>query len=171
MGVTAPRPIRPIATQPAGYIQLARYSSFSHLWRILAGAQHAGREVALVRGDHEETARRRIGGYTLPHAGLFIDTAPILRELEDGFAVHPALVALLAGDPEPLRAELNTHYELKLDFTVALTAQRDFVCRPDFKFVPLAAGLSDLPPNLPLRSRRFGRDEVNMLLLRACGMA
>lgn len=169
--MTAPRPTRPIATQPAGYVQLARYSSLGHLWRLLQGAQQAGREVSLVRGDSEDTARRRIAGYTLAGAGLFLDTAPILRELEDGFSPHPALVALLAGDGEPLKAELNAHYELKLDFTVAFTAQRDFVCRPDFKFVPLAGSLSSLPSDLPLRSRRFGRDELNLFLLRACGLA
>ncbi len=169
--VTSPRPSRPIPAQPAGYVGLARYSSFSHLWRILAGAQQAGRTVTLVRGDQEETARRRIGGYALPGAGLFLDTAPLLRELEDGFAAHPALVALLAGDPGPLRAELNAHFELRLDFTVALTAQRDFVCRPDFKFALLPGQTSDLPRDLTLRARRFNRDEINMLLLRACGMA
>ena len=152
-------------------MQLARYSSFSHLWRILAGAQAAGRTVSLVRGDHEETARRRISGYALAGAALFVDTAPLLRDLDEGFATHPALISLLAGDPDPLRAELNAHFELRLDFTVALTAGRDFICRPDFKFVPLASGASALPADLTLRARRFGRDELNMLLLRACGMA
>lgn len=169
--MTAPRPTRPIATQPAGYVQLARYSSLGHLWRLLLGAQQAGREVSLVRGDSEETARRRIAGYTLAGAGFFLDTTPILRELEDSFTPHSALVALLAGDSEPLKAELNAHYQLKLDFTVAITAQRDFVCRPDFKFTPLVAGVSDLPSDLPLRTRRFGRDELNLFLLRACGLA
>lgn len=170
--MTNPRPAsRPIPTQPAGYVQLARYSSLTHLWRVLAGAERAGREVTLLRGDPEDTARRKISGSTLANAGLFIDTAPILRELEDGFEVHPALLALLAGDTDPLKAELNAHYELQLDFTVALTARRDFICRPDFRFVPLVKGLSDLPAHLKLRARRFSRDEVNMLLMRACGLA
>ena len=78
-------------------MQLARYSSLTHLWRIIAGAERMGREVTLVRGDTEETARRKISGYALANAGTFIDTTPILRDLEDGFDVHPALVALLAG--------------------------------------------------------------------------
>lgn len=165
------RPTRPIPAQPAGYLQLAHYSSLSHLWRLLSGAEQAGRALTLVRGDSEETARRRISGYALNGAGLFLDTAPILRELEDGFAVHPALLALLAGDSQPLKDELNAHFELQLDFTVALTASRDFVCRPDFKFVPIAKGISDLPTDIPLRTRRLGRDEINLLLLRACGLA
>ncbi|WP_199698567.1 hypothetical protein [Deinococcus cavernae] len=170
--MTTPRPAsRPVPTQPAGYVQLARYSSLTHLWRVIAGAQQAGRDVTLVRGDTPETARRKISGYTLPNAGLFIDTAPILRELEDGFEVHPALIALLGGDPAPLRSELDAHHELQLDFTVALTAGRDFICRPDFKFVPIVKGLSNLPPQLKLRARRFSRDEINMLLLRSCGLA
>lgn len=160
-----------MATQPAGYVQLARYSSLTHLWRIIAGAERAGRTVSVVRGDSEETARRKISGYAIERAGLFVETAPILRDLEDGFAVHPALIALLGGDPTPLRAELDAHFELQLDFTVALTQGRDFICRPDFRYVPLVGGLSDLPPELKFRARRFSRDEVNMLLLRACGMA
>ena len=170
--MTSPRPAsRPVSTQPAGYVQLARYSSLTHLWRILAGAERSGREVTLVRGDTEETARRKISGYTLANAGMFVDTTPILRELEDGFEVHPALIALLGGDTEPLKSELNAHYELQLDFTIALAANRDFICRPDFKFTPLVKGLSDLPTHLKLRARRFSRDEMNLLLLRACGMA
>lgn len=171
-GVTSPRPAsRPIPAQPAGYVQLARYSSLTHLWRVIAGAERMGREVTLVRGDTEETARRKISGYALANAGTFIDTTPILRDLEDGFDVHPALVALLAGDTEPLRSELDAHHELQLDFTIALAANRDFICRPDFRFVPIVKGLSDLPSHLKLRARRFSRDEINMLLLRACGMA
>lgn len=170
--MTTPRPAsRPVPGQPAGYVQLARYSSLTHLWRIIAGAQRAGREVSLVRGDREDTARRKISGYTLPNAGLFVDTTPILRELEDGFAIQPALIALLGGNTEPLKAELNAHFELQMDFTVALTASRDFICRPDFRYVPLVKGLSDLPGDLKLRSRHFSRDEINMLLLRACAMA
>lgn len=137
----------------------------------MAGAQRSGRTLGLVRGDTEETARRKISGYALANAGMFIDTAPILRELEDGFEVHPALVALLAADTEPLKAELNAHYELQLEFTVALSANRDFICRPDFRYAPLVKGLSDLPTDLKLRARRFSRDEINMLLLRACGLA
>lgn len=166
----SPRPTRPLTGQPAGYVGLARYSSLSHLWRVLAGAQQAGRTLALVRGDTDDTARRRISGYSLTGAGTFIDTTPILRDLEDGFATHPALLALLAGDPEPLRGELNAHYQLRLDFTVALTTRRDFICRPDFTFVPLG-GAGTLPGDLKLRARRFGRDEINLLLLRACALA
>ncbi len=162
---------RPVPTQPAGYVQLARYSSLTYLWRLLAGARQAGRTVAPVRGDSEESARRKISGYALPNAGAFIDAAPLLHELEEGFAAHPALLALLGGDTGPLKAELDARYELKLDFTVALTASRDFVCRPDFKFVLPAGQNSSLPTDLTLRARRFSRDEINMLLLRACGLA
>lgn len=158
-------------TQPAGYVQLARYSSLTYLWKLLDGAERAGRTISIVRGDQPETARRKISGYTLSGAGLFVDTTPLLRDLDEGFAVHPALVALLAGDAGPLRAELNAHHELSLDFTVALTTQRDFICRPDFRFTPLESGTDSLPGDLTLRARRFSRDEINMLLLRACGLA
>ena len=55
----------------------------------------------------------------------------------------------------------------------ALTlAQQELLSRrPDFRFVPIVKGLSDLPSHLKLRARRFSRDEINMLLLRACGLA
>lgn len=166
-----PRPSRPLPVKPAGYLSLAHYSSLGHLWRLLAGATQAGRIVTVLRGDSEETARRRISGYTLDGAGFFLDIAPVLTELEDGFNPHPALLSLLAGDNAPLKAELNAHYTLKLDFIVALTAQRDFVARPEFKFVPTGVGASTLPSDLPLKPRRLGRDELNLLLLRACGLA
>lgn len=163
------RPTRPVAGRPAGYLELARYSSLSRLWQLLAGAARAGREVSVLRGDAPETARRRISGYALPGAGTFVDPAPLLRELEDGFETHPALLALLAGDPGPLRAELSEHHHLSLDFVLALTQGRDLVCRPEFRYRPLPG--ATLPSGLTLRPRRLARDEVNVLLLRACGLA
>ncbi|ACO46031.1 hypothetical protein DEDE109153_02185 [Deinococcus deserti] len=165
------RPTRPIPAKPAGYLELARYSSLGRLWSLLSGAQRAGRRVSLVRGDAPETARRRISGYALPGAGVFIDTARILSDLEDGFEPHPALLALLAGDPGSLRTELNAHFELQLDFVVALTAGRDLIARPEFRYAPIVPGLSTLPADLPLRARRLPRDEVHLLLQRACGLA
>ncbi|MFD1730412.1 hypothetical protein ACFSC4_03775 [Deinococcus malanensis] len=45
------RPTRPIAAKPAGYLELARYSSLGRLWSLLSGAQRAGRKVSLIRGD------------------------------------------------------------------------------------------------------------------------
>jgi hypothetical protein len=86
----AERPTRPVAGKPAGYVGLATYSSLGRLWQLLAGAQRAGRQVSAVRGDSPDTARRRIAGYELPGAGLLLDPAPLLRDLEDGFAPHPA---------------------------------------------------------------------------------
>lgn len=164
------RPTRPLSGKPAGYVGLASYSSLGRLWALLRGAEAQGRTVSLVRGDPPETARRRVAGYALSGAGFFVDPAPLLAELEDGFETHPALVALLAGDSGPLRDELNAHFELRLDFVVALTAGRDLIVRPEFAFRPLVPGLSTLPPRLPLRARRLARDEVNVLLLRACGL-
>lgn len=163
------RPTRPIPGKPAGYVELARYSSLGRLWALLAGAQRMGREVSVVRGDTPDTARRRIAGYVLPGAGLLADFARIQAELEDGFAPHPALVALLAGDRAPLTAELNANYALHLDFVVALCARRDLIARPEFRFRP--TGEATLPGDLPLRARRMPRDEVHLLLQRACGLA
>lgn len=168
---SAQRPTRPLAVKPAGYVELARYSSLSRLWALLGGASRAGREVSLVRGDAADVCRRRVSGYTLGQAGVFLDTDKVLRELEDGFAVHPALVALLSGDPDPLRAEINAHFELRLDFSLALTARRDLIMRPEFRYQPIVRGLSDLPDDLPLESRRLGRDELHLLVQRACGLA
>ncbi|MFC4425469.1 hypothetical protein [Deinococcus navajonensis] len=165
------RPSRPIPAKPAGYVELARYSSLGRLWSMLAGAQRAGRKVSLVRGDLPETARRRVSGYALPGAGIFVDVARLTEDLSDGFQPHPALVALLSGDGGPLRAELNSHFELRLDFVVALTAARDLVARPEFRFTPIVPGLSTLPADLNLRARRLPRDEVHLLIQRACGLA
>ncbi|KQR41019.1 hypothetical protein [Deinococcus sp. Leaf326] len=164
------RPTRPLSGKPAGYVGLASYSSLGRLWALLRGAQVQGRTVSLVRGDPPETARRRVAGYALSGAGFFVDPTPLLAVLDDGFETHPALVALLAGDSGPLRDELNAHFELRLDFVVALTAGRDLIVRPEFAFRPLVPGLSALPPRLPLRARRLARDEVNVLVLRACGL-
>ncbi|GHF30021.1 hypothetical protein HNQ07_000781 [Deinococcus metalli] len=171
MTASAERPTRPLVSKPAGYVELARYSSLGRLWAMLGGAVRAGRTVSLVRGDSAEVCRRRIAGAALPNAAVFLDTARVLSELEDAFTPHPALVALLAGDAEPLRAEVNAHFELRLDFVLALTARRDLVMRPEFRFVPIVRGLSDLPDDLPLDARRLGRDELHLLVQRACGLA
>ncbi|MFC4636747.1 hypothetical protein [Deinococcus hohokamensis] len=165
------RPTRPIPSKPAGYVELARYSSLGRLWSMLAGARRAGRQVSLVRGDTPDVARRRISGYALPGAGIFLDVARVTEELDGGFEPHPALVALLSDDPGPLRAELNTHFELQLDFVVALTAGRDLIARPEFRFAPIVPGLSALPADLTLRARRLPRDEIHLLIQRACGLA
>lgn len=168
---SAERPTRPLASKPAGYVELARYSSLGRLWAMIGSAARAGRTVSLVRGDSADVCRRRIAGYALPNAAVFLDTARILTELEDAFTPHPALVALLAGDPGPLREEVNAHFELRLDFVVALTARRDLIARPEFRFLPIVRGLSELPADLPLDARRLGRDELHLLLQRACDLA
>lgn len=165
------RPTRPVAVKPAGYVGLASYSSLARLWQLLAGAERAGREVSALRGDAPEVARRRIAGYELPGAGLFVDPVPLLAELEEGFAPHPALVSLLSGDVAPLRELLSESYLLRLDFVVALTARRDLIVRPEFRYLPRPGSEPPLPAGLPLRPRRLGRDELNLLLLRACGLA
>lgn len=130
-----------------------------------------GRTVSVVRGDSIDLCRRRISGYALPGAALLLDTARLLSQLEDGFETHPAMLALLAGDSDPLRAELNAHYELQLNFVVALTAGRDLIARPEFRYLPTVLGLSTLPAQLVLIPRRLGRDELHLLLQRACGLA
>lgn len=165
------RPTRPLPTRPAGYVELARYSSLGRFWAYLGGAERAGREVRVIRGDPPELCRRRVTGYALPGAALMLDTGRALQALDDGFETHPALLALLAGDPEPLRAEVNAHFELRLDFVLAFTAARDLIARPEFRYAPLVRGLSDLPPSLPLQPRRLKRDEVHLLVQRACGLA
>lgn len=168
---STPRPTRPLPTRPAGYVELARYSSLGRLWSMLGSAGRAGRQVTLVRGDAPDLCRRRVSGYTLPNAGVFLDEARAARDLENGFAPHPALLALLGGDPAPLRAELNAHFELRVDFVLAFTARRDLIARPELRFVPLVAGLSSLPDGLTLDARRLGRDELHLLVQRACGLA
>lgn len=171
MTAATERPTRPLGAKPAGYLELARYSSLARLWSMLGSAGRAGRTVSLVRGDEPEVCRRRISGYTLANAAVFLELGRLLKELEDGFEAHPALVALLAGDSEPLRSEINAHYELKIDFILAFTARRDLIARPEFRFTPIVQGLSDLPPGLPMDARRLGRDEMHLLIQRACGLA
>ncbi|QFP77250.1 hypothetical protein [Deinococcus sp. AJ005] len=171
MTASAERPTRPLAAKPGGYVELARYSSLSRFWALLGGAVRADRSVSTVRGDPPEVCRRRITGYTLPNASIFLDTSRLLKELEDGFEPHPALVDLLSGDPFPLRAELNAHFELRANFVIAFTARRDLIARPEFRFTPIVQGLSSLPDGLPLDARRLGRDELHLLLQRACGVA
>lgn len=171
MTASTERPTRPLAVKPAGYVELARYSSLGRLWALLGGAARAGREVSLVRGDGPEVCRRRISGYAIANAAVFLDLVKVGRELEDAFAPHPALVALLADDPAPLRAEVNAHFELRTDFSLALTARRDLIMRPEFRFTPIVRGLSALPDDLPLDARRLGRDELHLIVQRACGLA
>lgn len=165
------KPTRPLPARPAGYVELARYSSLGRFWSYLGGAERAGREVRPPRGDDPELCRRRVTGYSIPGAALMLDVGRVTQALDDGFETHPALLALLADDPGPLRAELNAHFELNVNFVLAFTAARDLIARPEFKYAPIVRGLSDLPLSLPLQPRRLGRDEVHLLVQRACGLA
>ncbi|AZI42582.1 hypothetical protein EHF33_07345 [Deinococcus psychrotolerans] len=164
------RPTEPLLSKPAGYLGLATYSSLSQFWRYLAAASRAGCEVSLVRGDSEKACRRRIAGHTLEGAALLLDQARLLEALEDGLDPHPALIALLGGDNLPLRELLNAHYTLRLNFVLAFTRSRDLIVRPEFKFVPKVGEKALLPTDLPLATRRLGRDEIRFLLDRACGL-
>ena len=163
-------PKRPISHKPGGYVGLGNYSSLGTLWRYLRGAEAAGRQVSVVCGDTPDDCRRRISGYTVDGAGFLLDTVRLERELEHGFETHPALLALLCGDPLPLREELNAHYALHTDFVLALTAGRELIVRPEFVFRPKAGGAGTLPPTLRLYGRRMSKDELGVLLARACGL-
>lgn len=164
------RPTEPLPSKPGGYLGLATYSSLSQFWRSLAAAAQAGREVSLVRGDSEKACRRRIAGHTLDGAALLLDQTRLLEALEDGLDPHPALMTLLGGDHAPLREVMNAHYTLRLNFVLAFTRSRDLIVRPEFKFVPKASEKAVLPTDLPLATRRLGRDEIRFLLDRACGL-
>ncbi|WP_407571112.1 hypothetical protein [Deinococcus altitudinis] len=167
------RPGQPISGRPAGYSQLESYSSLKKFWSYLNGATVVGRRLTLLRGDTLDTCRRRISGYRIPNAGGLIDAARVLTALEDGLTPHPALLALMSGDPDGLRVTLNEGYDLSLDFVLAFTTSRDLIVRPELKyraseFVPPT---EPLPEGLPLTPRRFARDELRVLLDRACGLA
>lgn len=164
------RPTEPLPSKPAGYLNLATYSSLGQLRRYLAAAAQAGREVKLVRGESEKVCRRRIAGHTLEGAALLLDQARLLEALEDGLEPHPALIALLGSDHMPLRELLNAHYVLRLNFVLAFTRERDLIVRPEFKFLPKVGEKAALPTDLPLVTKRMGRDEIRFLLDRACGV-
>ena len=166
------RPGQPISGRPGGYLQLESYSSLKKFWSYLNQATAAGRRLTLVRGDTLDTCRRRISGYHIPNAGGLIDTARVLAALEDGLTPHPALLSLLAGDPDPLRQTLNEGYDLSLEFVLAFTTTRDLIVRPELKFRPseFVPPTDPLPTDVPLTPRRFARDELTVLLDRACGL-
>lgn len=164
------RPSEPLPAKPGGYAGLATYSSLARYWAYLDGAARSGRGISVVRGDSEKTCRRRLAGHTLEGAGLLLDEARVLVALDDGLAPHPALLALLGGDGGLLRDTLNTAYLLRLNFVLAFTRQRDLIVRPEFKFVPRGGERAALPSDLPLTTKRLGRDELRFLLDRACGL-
>lgn len=171
--LTLPKPTQPLTAKPAGYLSLASYSSLGTFWSYLAGAEAQGRQLSVLRGDSEATCRRRIAGYSVAGAGFLLDDTKLLAALEDGLDPHPALLALLVGDPLPVRELLSTHYQLQAHFVLAFDRHRDLLLRPEFKFVPLAATPPQenlLPRDLPLLARRLGRDELHVLLKRACGL-
>lgn len=168
--MTASLPKTPLAHKPGGYLGLANYSSLGTFWRYLRGAAAAGRSVSLVRGDSADICRRRLAGYTVPGAGFLLDSARLQRELEHDFVPHPAVLAFLGGDPAPLREELNAHYVLHTDFVLALTAGRELIVRPEFTFRPQPGAAATLAPGLPLHGQRMSRDEIGVLLSRACGL-
>ncbi len=164
------RPTEPLLEKPAGYQSMESYSSLRRLWTFLDAAERAGRRLTLVRGDPETRARRRIEGFALPFAGALLDVPKVEAAILDGFESHPALFALAAGDPAPLRAALDAGYDLHVTFTLALTRSRDLILRPDLRYLP-HPGAPALPGDLPLLPRRFSRDELRFMLERACGLA
>lgn len=163
------RPNVPLPHRPAGYQQMESYSSLRRFWAMLDAAARAGRTVRPPRGDSELTCRRRIEGYAVPGAGGLLDVQRALDSLEEGLVPHPALLALLAGDPDPLRALLSAEYELRASFVLAFTRSRDLILKPELKYAPLAG--EPLPRDLTLAPRRFSRDELRFLLERAVGLA
>ncbi|MBB6098471.1 hypothetical protein HNR42_001905 [Deinobacterium chartae] len=162
------RPHRPLAYAPAGYLQLERYSSLKRFWDLTEGAERTGRRVRPVRGDAEDVCRRVIEGFALEGAGGLVDLERAAAEIEDGLSPHPALLALAAADPEPLKALLSEAYRLEISFALAFTRARDLVLKATSAYKPLEApgplpGLSFVP-------RRFSRDELRFMLHRACGL-
>ena len=164
------RPSEPLPDKPAGYQSMESYSSLRRLWTYLDAAERTGRSVRPVRGDPETRARRRIEGFALPFAGGLLDVAKVEAASLDGFESHPALFALAAGDPTPLRTALDQDYDLQVTLTLALTRSRDLILRPDLRYQP-HPGATPLPGDLPLLPRRFSRDELRYVLERACGLA
>ncbi|MFC4456488.1 hypothetical protein [Deinococcus sonorensis] len=166
------RPTQPLTAKPAGYLQLESYSSLKQLWSYLEAADRAGRRLTLQRGDTEQTCRRRIQGYHLPNAGGLVDASRVEAALADGLALHPALISLLSGDVGPLQVTLNEGYDLHCDFVLALTSGRDLIVRPELRYRPseFTPPNLPLPADVPLHPRRFGRDELRLLLDRACGL-
>ncbi len=171
-----PLPSKPLPNKPAGYLELASYSSLGRVWGLLAGAQAAGRKISLIRGDLPETCRRRISGFSLENAAIFLDFPRLATELEDGFEVHPAVIELMSGNLDTFKQAVNQNYLLQTNVVVALTANRDLIVRPEFRFVlrPLQLDkpeIKPLPNSLNLPVRRLGRDEVQIILQKACGLA
>ena len=170
---TPQRPSQPLNGRPAGYQQLESYSSLKKFWNYLDAAERAGRRVTLVRGDSLATCRRRLSGYRIPNAGGLIDEARVLTQLEDSLTPHPALIALLGGDGGPLKTLLSEEYDLVLDFVLGLNTARELIVRPELRYRPseFVPPAEPLPQDLILLPRRFGRDELRLLLERACGLA
>lgn len=165
--MSALRPSEPIPFKPAGYLLLESYSSLRRFWAYLDGAARAGRRLSLVRGDSERACRRRIEGLALPGAGALVDLDKAAAEIEEGGPIPGIeLLALAAGDPRPLQELLSERYELRATFTLALTRTRDLILKPELAYAARAAdelGIRFVP-------RRFGRDELRVLLDRACGL-
>ncbi len=166
------RPTEPLVSKPAGFLELATYSSLMMYWRYLAGADAQGRVVSVVRGGTLARCRRRVAGYTVSGAGVLLDEHRLLSALDpsskDDLEPYPALLALLDGDRLPLRELLSTQYQLQVHVVLAFTRNRDLILRPELTFVPLHGHI--LPRDLPLHAKRLGRDELHVLLKRACGM-
>ncbi|AFZ68806.1 hypothetical protein [Deinococcus peraridilitoris] len=152
--------------KPAGYLLLESYSSLRRFWSYLDGAERTGRQLAQVRGDHEHTCRRRIEGYTLPGAGGLVDLDKARAEIEDDFIPGVELLALAAGDPRPLQEMLSERYDLQIGLTLAFTRTRDLILKPELLYRAKEADAL----GIRFTPRRFGRDELRVMLDRACGL-
>jgi|GEM_PF-1491482 len=181
------RPTQPLPNRPGGYLQLESYSSLQRLYMLLEGAERAGRKVRLQRGDSEETCRRVIEGYTLERAGGLLDEK---RALEEGdITLHPALIALAAGDFGPLKHTLTLEYSLSFTFALGFTRDRTLILKPSAVYKPQAVqktrGMEEartvetftdlqseplIPDSVKFYPRRFSGEEWRVLLERACGV-
>ena len=181
------RPTQPLPNRPGGYLQLESYSSLQRLYMLLEGAEKVGRKVRLQRGDTEAVCRRVIEGYTLERAGGLLDEKRALEA--DDITLHPALIALAAGDFAPLKSALTLEYKLSFTFALGFTRDRTLILKPSAVYKPhpqqKARGLQEAPAveifadlaSEPLISdsvkfypRRFSSEEWRVLLERACGV-
>ena len=181
------RPIQPLPNRPGGYLQLESYSSLQRLYMLLEGAERVGRKVRVQRGDSEEACRRVIEGYALERAGGLLDEK---RALEEGdITLHPALIALAAGDFAPLKNTLTLEYSLSFTFALGFTRDRTLILKPSAVYkphathkargvreAPVVEALADLvskpfiPDSVKFYPRRFSGEEWRVLLERACGV-
>ncbi len=164
-----------------GYNTIERYSSISRLWIALSGFYRRGLSISIPARTAPKFCRRIIRGVRFPQAGGLLDVARLRHKIseDDGlliFQTEPnelgkqegarqaseAMLALLEGNEQPMRALVSRDYLLEVEIHLGFTASRELIGKAEGYFKPIKE--SYLPKELVLEGTRWRSEMLRALI-------